>query len=82
MSRGCQNRDGRYGGIPCTCVIVDPSQLEINHINGHNYDRSEENTEILCANCHRLATKEGQHHLTPHKPETVPIAYNELFEAL
>lgn len=65
LSRGCENHDGRYGNGPCNCIIQDPSQLEINHINGYNSDRREANIEVLCANSHRLATKEGNHHLTP-----------------
>ena len=65
MTTGCQNQSGQYGGIPCNCIILDPSQLEINHINGHNSDRRDENVEVLCANCHRLATKQGNHHLSP-----------------
>jgi hypothetical protein len=78
--RGCQNDDGRYGGLPCSCSILDPSQLEINHINGHNDDRRDDNIEVLCANCHRLATKEGEHHLTGKSP--IILVNPELFDGL
>lgn len=63
LQQGCSNYLGKYGCIPCTSIITDPSQLEINHIDGNNTNRDESNIEVLCSNCHRLATIEQNHHL-------------------
>jgi hypothetical protein len=62
MLQGCENRTGKYG-VPCTSIITDPSQLEINHIDGNNTNRDPDNIEVLCSNCHRIATVEQNHHL-------------------
>lgn len=40
----------------CTSVIVDPCQLEVDHIDGNPRNNKIENFQTLCANCHRLKT--------------------------
>jgi hypothetical protein len=64
MGEGCNNQ-GQYGIPKCTSVILDPCQLDINHIDGNNDNRHESNIEVLCSNCHRLVTIRNQHHLQP-----------------
>jgi len=81
LQNGCSNRTGKYGGIPCNCVITDPSQLEINHIDGNNFNRDESNIEVLCSNCHRLATMTQNHHL-PNNSHKVRVGNSELFPDL
>lgn len=65
MDQGCANRDGHYG-FPCVSrTILDPVQLDINHIDGNNTNRDEKNTEVLCKMCHPVVTIRNGHHLTP-----------------
>ncbi|NBO35927.1 hypothetical protein EBU91_00045 [bacterium] len=63
LQQGCNNHTGKYGGVPCVSVITHPSQLEINHIDGNNLNRDANNIEVLCSNCHRLATMQQDHHM-------------------
>ena len=37
----------------------EPVQFDVHHIDGNHYNNSEENLQTLCANCHRLITKEN-----------------------
>lgn len=64
MAKGCNNK-GQYGIVKCSSVILDPCQLDINHIDGNNDNRDESNIEVLCSNCHRLVTIRNEHHLQP-----------------
>ena len=41
----------------CGFVALDPCQLDVHHINGDKRDNSNDNAQVLCANCHRLVTK-------------------------
>ena len=41
----------------CASVIVDPCQLELDHIDGDYQNNDPENIQTLCANCHRLKSK-------------------------
>jgi 5-methylcytosine-specific restriction endonuclease McrA len=33
-----------------------PSQMDIDHIDGNHRNNSDDNLQVLCANCHRLKT--------------------------
>lgn len=72
MDQGCNNK-GQYGIPSCTTEILDPCQLDINHIDGNNDNRDEANIEILCANCHRLVTLRNQHHLQPNNSRRIKV---------
>ena len=39
----------------------DPCQLDVHHIDGNHTNNSVDNLETLCANCHRLVTKNEKH---------------------
>jgi 5-methylcytosine-specific restriction endonuclease McrA len=52
----------------CGFVPEDTCQLDIDHRNGNPFDRSRENLQVLCANCHRLKTKQNGDGLTPGRP--------------
>ena len=80
--QGCNNR-GQYGFPACTTTIVDPCQLDINHIDGNNDNRDEKNIEVLCANCHRVVTLRNEHHLQPTASRRAKIKDpNNLFTGL
>lgn len=40
----------------CGFIPKHYCQLDIDHIDGNRYNNSEENLQVLCANCHRLKT--------------------------
>lgn len=81
MDQGCNNK-GQYG-FPCTTKeIVDPCQLDINHIDGNNNNRDPSNIEVLCANCHRVVTVRNDHHKTPRESRRAKIVDNGLFTGL
>lgn len=42
----------------CGFVPEDLCQLDIDHVNGDHHDNRPENLQTLCANCHRLKTKQ------------------------
>lgn len=65
MDQGCNNSDGHYGFACVTKVVLDPCQLDINHIDGNNDNRLENNIEVLCAMCHRMVTMREQHYKQP-----------------
>ena len=44
----------------CNFVPVVMCQLDVDHINGDHNDNSIENLQTLCANCHRLKTKQSR----------------------
>lgn len=82
MNQGCNNK-GQYGIVKCNSVILDPCQLDINHIDGNNANRDEKNIEVLCSNCHRLVTIRNQHHLQPRASRRAEIDDpNKLFTDL
>ena len=82
MDNGCNNRDAHYG-FPCTTKeILDPSTIDVNHIDGKNHNRHESNIETLCKMCHTMVTKLNGHHLSPRINRTMaPCAsvLDELF---
>ena len=43
----------------CGFKALDPVQLDVDHINGISSDNRPENLQTLCANCHRLKTKQS-----------------------
>jgi hypothetical protein len=80
MNQGCANRDGHYG-FPCSCcIILDPAQLDINHIDGNNSNRDPANIEVLCKMCHIMVTLRNQHHLQPKQSRNPKIVWTELWE--
>ena len=81
LMRGCENSDGRYG-IACTCVISDPGQLQINHKDGNNLNREDTNIEVLCGNCHTIATKVNKHYLPKISDQNTKMAKPKLFKGL
>lgn len=44
----------------CNFIALDPVQLDVDHINGISSDNRPENLQTLCANCHRLKTKQNK----------------------
>lgn len=41
----------------CTTTIVDPCQLDVDHMDGDSSNYSVDNLKTLCACCHRIKTK-------------------------
>lgn len=80
MNEGCANVGGKYG-FTCTSRIHDPAQLQINHIDGNNLNRDEDNIEILCGNCHAVVTQQNRHYLPKNhtKPDSI---FKKLFKGL
>lgn len=82
LNQGCNNQ-GQYGIPKCASVVIDPCQLDINHIDGNNDNRNPNNIEILCSNCHRVITIRNQHHLQPNSSRRAKIEDpNGLFTGL
>lgn len=81
LNTGCENSDGRYG-LRCTSVISDPGQLQINHKDGNNLNRDESNIEILCGNCHIIATRQNKHHLPRTTTRQTKIGNPKLFDGI
>ena len=80
LSKGCANKDGHYG-FPCVCSeILDPSTLDINHIDGNNANRNESNIEVLCKMCHTVVTIRNGHHLQPRPDRRTKLADTGLFD--
>jgi len=79
MQQGCCNSNGKYG-LSCTSVISDSGQLQINHIDGNNSNRDDKNIEVICGNCHTLATKINKHHMPNRNDRHSKIANPDLFE--
>ena len=83
LSQGCANKTGKYG-FKCVCSeIIDPATLDINHIDGNNFNRDPANVEVLCKMCHTTATILQEHHLTTGGDRRVHIEDpNRLFAGL
>lgn len=81
MDQGCNNK-GQYGFPECTSVVIDPCQLDINHIDGNNDNRAENNIEVLCCMCHRLVTIREEHHKQPTRSRRAKLANTGLFSGL
>ncbi len=79
LMQGCCNKNGKYG-LACTSVISDPGQLQINHIDGNNANRDDSNIEVICGNCHTLATKINRHHMPNRNDRHSTIGNPDLFE--
>lgn len=81
LSRGCENKNGKYG-FACVCTnITDPATLDINHVDGDNDNRDPENIEVLCKMCHTSVTIKLKHHLQSKKNKSrrANIEKNKLF---
>lgn len=79
LQQGCANKDSHYG-FPCVChEILDPAQLDINHIDGNNNNRDSKNIEVLCKMCHTMVTLRSEHHLQPKESRRAKIAETGLF---
>jgi hypothetical protein len=82
MDAGCANKNGKYG-FPCTATeILDPVQLDINHVDGNNDNRDEKNVEVLCCLCHRMVTLREEHHKQPKQSRRAKIVDTGLFTGL
>lgn len=80
MNKGCANRDSHYG-FPCVSKdILDPAQLDINHIDGNNSNRDPNNIEVLCKMCHTMVTLQSGHHLQPKQERKAKLALTDLFD--
>lgn len=44
----------------CGFIAKDKCQLDIDHIDGNKHNTDKSNLQTLCANCHRLKTKNNQ----------------------
>lgn len=82
ISKGCANQSGHYGFMCSSTNILDPVQLDINHIDGNNDNRDSTNVEVLCAMCHRMVTKLSNHHLSTKSSRTPEFADTGLFTGL
>lgn len=82
LQQGCINRDGRYGGIPCSSTLLNPGQLQVNHIDGNNLNRDSSNIEVICGNCHHIATVQQGHHLNQKYKRMLDFAETGLFVGL
>lgn len=84
LRSGCSNKDSHYG-FPCVSTyILDPCQIDINHIDGNNDNRDPSNIECLCAMCHRLVTIRNEHHIQT-KASRRPVfdeSLNKIFTGL
>lgn len=80
MNQGCANSDAHYA-FPCVSkTILDPAQLDINHIDGINTNRDPSNIEVLCKMCHCLVTLRNEHHLQPKQSRRREPANTGLFD--
>lgn len=80
INQGCGNKDSHYG-FPCVSqVILDPAQLDINHIDGNNNNRDAKNVEVLCKMCHIMVTLRNEHHLQPKESRKAKIEPTGLFD--
>jgi hypothetical protein len=82
MSQGCANRDGKYDFQCVSTDVINPVQLDINHIDGNNDNRDESNIECLCAMCHRLVTILENHHIQHNSSRKPKFADTGLFTGL
>ena len=48
--------------VCCRCGFIpeDSCQLDVDHIDGNHTNNNPDNLQTLCANCHRLKTKEDR----------------------
>lgn len=77
LSRGCENVDMHHSFI-CTTTITNPSQIDVNHIDGNKRNTASENIECLCRVCHARVTVDNGHQ---HNRYTNQVELNpELFE--
>lgn len=44
----------------CTATILNPCQLDIDHIDGNKANNDPSNIRTLCSNCHRLKTYQNE----------------------
>jgi hypothetical protein len=44
----------------CNFIPEDMVQLDVDHIDGNRSNNDSSNIQTLCANCHRLKTKQNQ----------------------
>jgi hypothetical protein len=42
----------------CGFIPIDDFQLEVHHMDGNHKNDSNDNIQIVCANCHKLLTKQ------------------------
>lgn len=47
----------------CGFIPEDPCQLDVDHIDGNRSNNTPTNFQTLCANCHRLKTKQQKDYL-------------------
>jgi hypothetical protein len=43
----------------CNFIALDPVQLDVDHIDNNPSNNDKSNLQTLCANCHRLKTKQN-----------------------
>lgn len=67
MYRSCCNTCRRLGRREkkdhcerCGFIPEDKVQLDIDHIDGNRSNNAKKNLQTLCANCHRLKTKQNR----------------------
>jgi hypothetical protein len=59
----CENEDGRLG-FSCNYPITEDGQLTVHHEDGDATNNEEPNLTTYCRNCHYVADKQGETHLT------------------
>ena len=74
----CENQDGHLG-FPCTATIIDPCQIQVDHVDGDRYNGAPDNLKSYCGNCHAVKTKRNNDHLNRYD-HVVKTTEDELFE--
>lgn len=58
----------------CGFMPKDACQMDWDHINGTHFDERPENLQLLCANCHRLKSKENGDFATSAFPDQITVS--------
>ena len=74
----CENIDGRLG-FKCTSTILDPCQLQLDHIDGDRYNNDSNNHQTLCACCHAYKTHIEKDHLKRYNKQAA-TTFNSIFQ--
>jgi hypothetical protein len=74
----CENVDGRLG-FTCTSTILNPCQLQLDHIDGNKFNNDPANHQTLCACCHAYKTHQEKNHLKRYNKK-VKTTFTSIFQ--